>query len=59
MTETEKIAHVSRQLEKLDREGKAYIKALTASLTNLPKANIPNDAAQTKADGGKNAYNSL
>jgi hypothetical protein len=48
MTGNEKIAHISRQLEKLDREGKAYIKALTASLAGLPTPNIPNDPAQIK-----------
>jgi hypothetical protein len=48
MTKNEKIVHVSRQLERLDREGKAYIKALTASLAGLPAPNIPNDTARNK-----------
>jgi hypothetical protein len=51
MTETEKIAHVSSQLEKLDREGEAYIRALTASLVRLPTPNIPDDTAQELKTG--------
>jgi hypothetical protein len=41
MTEQEKIAYISQELKKLDREGEAYIKALTAALVSLPTPNIP------------------
>ncbi|GHV10068.1 hypothetical protein FACS189485_23030 [Spirochaetia bacterium] len=45
MTEKEKIAHVTQQLGKLDREGKAYIKTLSAALVSLPALD---DTAQSK-----------